>query len=358
MRLPQARLDQVLDRFREIEARMGAASDGGEIVRLSKEHAELRPVAEAVLALQKAEAEKPELAAMAADPDPDISELARDELERLEARLPEMERQVALLLAPRDKDENASAILEVRAGTGGDEAALFAGDLFRMYSRYAASRGWRVEIDSVSEGEMGGYKEIIASITGEGVFGRLKFESGVHRVQRVPETEAQGRIHTSAATVAVLPEAEDVDIVINDADLRIDTYRSSGAGGQHVNKTDSAVRITHLPTGIVATSSEKSQHENRRKAMANLKARLYDLQRQALDAARADARKSQVGSGDRSERIRTYNFPQGRVTDHRINLTLYNLPKVMEGEALDDVIDPLIAEDQAARLASLEESFG
>ncbi len=347
----------MLDRFREIEARMGAATDGTEIVKLSKEHAELKPVAEAVQAIQKVLAEKPELEAMAADPDPDISELARDELERLEDRLPEMERQVALLLAPRDKDENASAILEVRAGTGGDEAALFAGDLFRMYQRYAATQGWRVEVDSVSEGEMGGYKEIIASITGDGVFGRLKFESGVHRVQRVPETEAQGRIHTSAATVAVLPEAEDVDIVINDADLRIDTYRSSGAGGQHVNKTDSAVRITHLPTGVVVTSSEKSQHENRRKAMANLKARLYDMQRQALDNARSDARKSQVGSGDRSERIRTYNYPQGRVTDHRINLTLYNLAKVMEGEALDDVIKPLIAEDQAARLSALEDEF-
>ena len=347
----------MLDRFREIEARMGAATEGAEIVRLSKEHAELRPVAEAVMAVQKVAAERPELEAMAADPDPDISELARDELERLDARLPEMEREVALLLAPRDRDENASAILEVRAGTGGDEAALFAGDLFRMYQRYAASQGWRVEIDSVSEGEMGGYKEIIASVTGDGVFGRLKFESGVHRVQRVPATEAQGRIHTSAATVAILPEPEDVEIEIRDQDLRIDTYRSSGAGGQHVNKTDSAVRITHQPTGVVVTSSEKSQHENRRKAMANLKARLYDIQRQALDDARSDARKSQVGSGDRSERIRTYNFPQGRVTDHRINLTLYNLAKVMEGEALDDVIKPLIAEDQAARLAALEDEF-
>ena len=357
VRLPQARLDQVLDRFREVEARMGAASDGAEIVRLSKEHAELKPVADLVQALAKARAERADLETMAASDDPEMSELARDELERLEEKLPDLERQVALLLAPRDKDENASAILEVRAGTGGDEAALFAGDLFRMYQRYAQNHGWRVEVDSVSEGEMGGYKEIIASITGEGVFGRLKFESGVHRVQRVPETEAQGRIHTSAATVAVLPEAEDVEIEINDADLRIDTYRSSGAGGQHVNKTDSAVRITHIPTGVVVTSSEKSQHENRRKAMKNLKAKLYDIQRQALDTARADARKSQVGSGDRSERIRTYNFPQGRVTDHRINLTLYNLPKIIEGEALDDVIEPLIAEDQAARLASLEESL-
>ena len=336
---------------------MGAAADGAEIVRLSKEHAELRPVAEAVQALTRVLSERPELEVMAASDDPEMSELAREELERLDAQLPDLERDVALLLAPRDKDENASAILEVRAGTGGDEAALFAGDLFRMYQRYAQSKGWRVEVDSVSEGEMGGFKEIIASITGDGVFGRLKFESGVHRVQRVPETEAQGRIHTSAATVAVLPEAEDVDIEINDSDLRIDTYRASGAGGQHVNKTDSAVRITHIPTGVVVTSSEKSQHENRRKAMKNLKAKLYDMQREALDTARADARKSQVGSGDRSERIRTYNYPQGRVTDHRINLTLYNLPKIMEGEALDDVIEPLIAEDQAARLASLEESF-
>ncbi|MGE5502690.1 MAG: peptide chain release factor 1 [Ignavibacteriales bacterium] len=357
MRLPQARLDQVLDRFREVEARMGAAADGAEIVRLSKEHAELKPVADAVTALEKARAERADLEAMVDSGDKEMAELARDELDALEDKLPELERQVALLLAPRDKDENASAILEVRAGTGGDEAALFAGDLFRMYQRYAQSKGWRVEVDSVSEGEMGGYKEIVASITGEGVFGRLKFESGVHRVQRVPETEAQGRIHTSAATVAVLPEAEDVEIEINDADLRIDTYRSSGAGGQHVNKTDSAVRITHIPTGVVVTSSEKSQHENRRKAMKNLKAKLYEMQREALDSARADARKSQVGSGDRSERIRTYNYPQGRVTDHRINLTLYNLPKIMEGEALDDVIEPLIAEDQAARLASLEESL-
>jgi peptide chain release factor 1 len=353
--LPKARLEQVLDRFREVEARMGAASDGGEIVKLSKEHAELRPVVEAVGALERARAEAGDLEAMAGADDAEMAALAREELETLAIRLPDLERAVALLLAPKDKDENASAILELRAGTGGDEAALFAGDLFRMYQRYAQLHGWRVEVDSISEGEVGGYKEIIASITGDGVFGRLKFESGVHRVQRVPDTEAQGRIHTSAATVAVLPEVEDVEIEINDADLRIDTYRSSGAGGQHVNKTDSAVRITHLPTGVVVTSSEKSQHQNRARAMKVLKARLYDMQREALDTARADSRKSQVGSGDRSERIRTYNFPQGRVTDHRINLTLYNLPKVMEGEGLDEVIAPLIAEDQAARLASLEE---
>jgi peptide chain release factor 1 len=345
LRLPQARLDQVLDRFREVEARMGAATDGAEIVKLSKEHAELRPVAEAVERLAKLSAERAELDVMAADPE--MADMVRDEIQALDEKLPVLERDLALMLAPKDKDENASAILEVRAGTGGDEAALFAGDLFRMYQRYAQTQGWRVEIDSISEGEMGGFKEIVASITGDGVFGRLKFESGVHRVQRVPAT-----------TVAVLPEAEDVEIDIKESDLRIDTYRSSGAGGQHVNKTDSAVRITHLPTGVVVTSSEKSQHQNRARAMKNLKARLYDMQREALDSARSEARKSQVGSGDRSERIRTYNFPQGRVTDHRINLTLYNLSRIIEGDALDDVINPLIAEDQAERLASLEESFG
>jgi len=334
---------------------MGSGPDAAEIVRLGKEYAELRPVAEAAERLAKTRAELADLEAMAAADDADMAALAREELTELEAVLPERERALALLLAPRDADENASAILEVRAGTGGDEAALFAGDLFRMYQRYAALRGWKVEIDSVSEGEVGGYKEIIASIAGDGVFGRLKFESGVHRVQRVPQTETQGRIHTSAATVAVLPEPEDVEIEINDADLRIDTYRSSGAGGQHVNKTDSAVRITHLPSGIVVTSSEKSQHQNRARALKVLKARLYEQKREALDAERSASRRSQVGSGDRSERIRTYNFPQARVTDHRINLTLYNLPRIIEGEALDDVIGPLIAEDQAARLASLEE---
>ena len=334
---------------------MGSAADGAEIVRLSKEHAELKPVADAVQGLARARAEMDDLKAMTADPE--MAAMAEDELAALSERLPELEREVALLLAPRDADENASAVLEVRAGTGGDEAALFAGDLFRMYSRYAAARGWRIELDSATEGDAGGYKEIIATVTGEGVFGRLKFESGVHRVQRVPTTEAGGRIHTSAATVAVLPEVEDVEIEIQEKDIRIDTFRASGSGGQHVNKTDSAVRITHLPTGIVATSSEKSQHVNREKAMKNLRVRLYDMQRQAKDLARADSRKSQVGSGDRSERIRTYNFPQGRVTDHRIGLTLHSLPQILEGD-IDPLLDALIAEDQAARLADLEAEFG
>jgi len=334
---------------------MGAASDGQEIVRLSKEHAEMRPVADAVMALAKTRAEMADLEAMAADPE--MADMAADELQALKETLPEMERGVALLLAPRDADENASAVLEVRAGTGGDEAALFAGDLFRMYSRYASTRGWKVELDSATEGDAGGYKEIIATVTGDGVFGRLKFESGVHRVQRVPTTEAGGRIHTSAATVAVLPEVEDVEIDIQDKDIRIDTFRASGSGGQHVNKTDSAVRITHFPSGIVVTSSEKSQHVNRDKAMKNLRVRLYDQQRQTKDLARSDARKSQVGSGDRSERIRTYNFPQGRVTDHRIGLTVHSLPQILEGD-IDPLLNALIAEDQAARLADLEAEFG
>ncbi len=352
MRLPQARLDQVLDRYREVEARMAAASEGGEIVRLSKEHAELRPVAEAVQSLERARAELPELEAMAGAGDAEMADLARDELEALKEKLPALEHEVALLLAPKDKDEHASAILEVRAGTGGDEAALFAGDLFRMYQRYAQSRGWRVELDSASEGEVGGYKEIIASITGDGVFGRLKFESGVHRVQRVPETEAQGRIHTSAATVAVLPIAAEVDVAIDDKDLNVETMRAGGAGGQHVNKTESAIRVTHLPSGIIVfVQEERSQHRNRAKAMAVLRTRLYDLERQKQDSARAAERRGQVGSGDRSERIRTYNYPQGRVTDHRINLTLYKLPQILEGEALGEIVDALVTEHQAALLA-------
>ena len=280
--------------------------------------------------------------------------MAEEEMQSLRERLPDLEMQVRMSLVPKDEDDERNAILEVRAGTGGSEAALFAGDLFRMYEGFAANNGWKVEILSASEGEAGGYKEIIATISGKGVFSRLKFESGVHRVQRVPETEAGGRIHTSAATVAVLPEAEEIDIEIRAEDIRIDTMRSSGAGGQHVNTTDSAVRITHLPSGIVVTSSEKSQHQNRAKAMQVLRSRLFDMERQRADSERSADRKSQVGSGDRSERIRTYNFPQGRVTDHRINLTLYKLDRMMEGE-IDEVVDALLADYQASQLAQLGE---
>jgi peptide chain release factor 1 len=305
------------------------------------------------MALAKTRAEMADLEAMAADPE--MAEMAADELQTLKETLPDMERDVALLLAPRDADENASAVLEVRAGTGGDEAALFAGDLFRMYSRYASTRGWKVELDSATEGDAGGYKEIIATVTGDGVFGRLKFESGVHRVQRVPTTEAGGRIHTSAATVAVLPEVEDVEIDIQDKDIRIDTFRASGAGGQHVNKTDSAIRVTHLPTGIVVECQDsRSQHKNREKALSVLAARIRDKQEREQQQKMASTRKSLIGSGDRSERIRTYNFPQGRVTDHRINLTLYKIDRIMDGE-LDEIIDALAHEHQAEQLASLTE---
>ena len=350
------RLNTSLDRFDFLEARMAGGADAAEIVKLSKEHAELRPVVEAVRAYQAAQAERAELEEMCAGGDREMAALAQAELEGLEAKLPELERAATLLLIPKDREENASAILEIRAGTGGEEAALFAGDLFRMYSRYAALKGWRLEVEDESLSDLGGLKEIICSVQGEGVFGRLRFESGVHRVQRVPATEAGGRIHTSAATVAVLPEPEeDAEVEIPDKDIRIDTMRASGAGGQHVNKTDSAVRVTHLPTGIIVVSQLKSQHQNRVQAMKILRARLYDLEREKRDAARAAERKGQVGSGDRSERIRTYNFPQGRVTDHRINLTLYNLGEVLEGGALDEVIAPLLAEDQAARLNALAE---
>src|ERR1700678_1028249 len=332
---------------------METASAGPEIVRLGKEYAEMKPVAEFADRLAAARIEREELERMAADTDPEMAGLARDELADLDARLPDLERELALLLAPGDADESASAILEVRAGTGGDEAALFAGDLFRMYQRYAAEHGWRVEVESVSEGDAGGYKEIIASIEGEGVFGRLKFESGVHRVQRVPDTETQGRIHTSAATVAVLPEVEDVDVDIKQDDLRIETMRAQGAGGQHVNKTESAIRITHIPTGIVVMMQDsRSQHKNRASAMNILRSRIYDAEQQRIDAARSADRREKVGSGDRSERIRTYNFPQGRVTDHRINLTLYKLPQVIAGEALGELVDALTTEHQAAQLAA------
>jgi peptide chain release factor 1 len=349
----EGRLSQALERFAFVESRMAATADGAEIARLAKEHAELKPVVEAVAALRQARREEGELKALLNDPE--MADLAREDLARLQDRLPALEHEATRLLLPKDKDEAASAILEIRAGTGGEEAALFAGDLFRMYQRYAALKGWRVDIDSASESDLGGYKEIIASISGRGVFGRLKFESGVHRVQRVPETEAGGRIHTSAATVAVLPEPEDVDIALNESDIRVDTMRASGAGGQHVNKTDSAVRMTHIPTGIVVVAQEKSQHQNRASALKILKARLYDLEREKLAKSRAADRKTQVGTGDRSERIRTYNFPQGRVTDHRINLTLYNLPDIIDGSGLDEVIDALAADEEAARLAALEE---
>jgi peptide chain release factor 1 len=325
-------------------------------VKLSKDYAEILPVAEAARELRRLRAEIEVLDEMLSDPSPDIREMAQEELAHLQAQLPEAERGLALKLLPRDAADERAAMLEIRAGTGGDEAALFAGDLLRMYQRYAENRGWRFEMISASQSEVGGFKEAVASVSGQGVFARLKFESGVHRVQRVPVTESGGRIHTSAATVAVLPEAEEVDVQIDDKDLRIDVYRSSGPGGQSVNTTDSAVRITHLPTGLVVIQQdEKSQHKNKAKALKVLRTRLYELERERLASERAGARKSMVGSGDRSERIRTYNFPQGRVTDHRINLTLHRLPEILEGQ-LDELIGALIAEDEAERLASLDES--
>jgi peptide chain release factor 1 len=350
----ERRLSQAVDRFERVEARLAAASDGAEIVKLGQEHAELKPLVEAVAAVRLAREEMINLEAMVKDGDREMAELAEEELKGLRDKLPELEQTALILLAPKDKDESASAVLEVRAGTGGEEAALFAGDLLRMYQKYASKRGWKFELEDISETGIGGVKEAVASVTGKGVFGRLKFESGVHRVQRVPETEAGGRIHTSAATVAVLPQPEgDVDIVIDDKDIRIDTMRASGAGGQHVNKTDSAVRITHIPSGIVVISQLKSQHQNRAQAMLMLRTKLYDAERERQASERAAERKGQIGSGDRSERIRTYNFPQGRITDHRINLTLYNLSEVIEG-ALDPVLDALAAEEQALKLAALE----
>jgi peptide chain release factor 1 len=347
------RLLRLIDRLAEVDARLSSSSDGVEIMRLSRERVKLAPVAEAAEGLERARAELADLVTMLDElpADDEMAGMARDEAASLERAIPQMEQALQVLLLPRDEDDDASIILEVRAGTGGDEAALFAGDLFRMYQRFAAEQGWRVEVDSASDGEMGGYKEVIATVAGDGVFGRMKFESGVHRVQRVPATEAGGRIHTSAATVAVLPTPEDVQIEIADKDIRIDTMRASGAGGQHVNTTDSAVRITHLPTGIMVTSSEKSQHQNRANAMRVLQARLYELEREKKAAERSADRASQVGSGDRSERIRTYNFPQGRVSDHRINLTLYKLDTIIDGPGLGEVIDALIADDTARRLA-------
>ncbi len=353
MNISDIKLAQVLDRFEQIEARMGATTDGEEIVQLGKDYAELRPVAEGVRKLQEIRAEMSDLEAM--KDDPEMGPMAREELQTLKETLPDIEKDVSLLLLPKDKDDNASIVLEIRAGTGGDEAAIFAGDLFAMYNRFAQLQGWKVEIETTNEADMGGYKEIVASVSGNGAYGRLKFESGVHRVQRVPVTETQGRIHTSAATVAVLPEPEDIDIGFSMNDVRVDTMRASGAGGQHVNKTDSAVRMTHVPTGVVVVCDAKSQHMNRANAERLLKMKLYDMEKQRMDAERSEARKGQVGSGDRSERIRTYNYPQGRVTDHRINLTLYKLDKIVAGDELGEVVDALIAEDQAARLADMEQ---
>ncbi len=353
--LPQDKLDLILRRHAEISDRLASGPGSAVFVALSRELAEIDDVVAAIRDYRGEEQEIAGIDAILADPklEPEMRGLAEAERQEARARLLALEQKLRVALLPKDAADEKSAILEIRAGTGGDEAALFAGDLFRMYQRYAELKGWRVEVLSASEGTLGGFKEIIAEIEGRGVFARLKFESGAHRVQRVPETETQGRIHTSAATVAVLPEAQDIDVDINESDLRIDTMRAQGAGGQHVNKTESAIRITHLPTNtIVFVQDERSQHKNRARAMALLRARLYDMQRQKRDAERAADRRAQVGSGDRSERIRTYNFPQGRVTDHRINLTLYKLDKVLGGEALDEVIDALITQHQAALLAS------
>ena len=355
--LPQDKLDLILRRHEEISARLTEGPDSATFVTLSRELASLEDVVHAIRDFRTQSNEVSGIESLLADPatDAEMRALAEEELHDARARLADLEQQLRIALLPKDAADEKSAILEIRAGTGGDEAALFAGDLFRMYQRYAELKGWRVEILSASEGTAGGFKEIIAEIDGRGVFARLKFKSGAHRVQRVPDTETQGRIHTSAATVAVLPQAEDVDVEINEADLKIDTMRAQGAGGQHVNKTESAIRITHLPTGtIIFVQDERSQHKNRARAMSLLRSRIYDMERQKLDAERAADRRAQVGSGDRSERIRTYNFPQGRLTDHRINLTLYKLDKVMTGEALDEVIDALITNHQAGQLAASE----
>ena len=355
-KLPVEKMRELERRFGEVEARMSAGPAPDVYVRLASEYSELQPVVKTIREYEKAVAEFADIETLLSDrsTDRDMRELAEAERPEVAERIEALEKEMQILLLPKDAADEKSAILEIRAGTGGSEAALFGGDLFRMYERFASANGWKVEVLSESEGEAGGFKEIIATISGRGVFSKLKFESGVHRVQRVPDTEASGRIHTSAATVAVLPEAEDIDIEIRPEDIRIDTMRSSGAGGQHVNTTDSAVRITHLPTGVVVTSSEKSQHQNRAKAMQVLRSRLFDMERQKAESERSADRKSQVGSGDRSERIRTYNFPQGRVTDHRINLTLYKLDRVMVGE-LDELIDALISDYQAGQLAQIGE---
>jgi len=352
---PDQKLDALVARHAALESDLTAAVPAETYVKLTRELAELAPVVEAVKSYWAARNELDGVTSLIEDPatDAEMRSIAEAERPQLEARRAALEQQLRLALIPKDAMDERNVILEIRAGTGGDEASLFAGDLFRMYERYAAKQGWKVEVMTASDGSMGGYKEIIAEIRGRGAFAKLKFESGVHRVQRVPDTEASGRIHTSTATVAVLPEAQDVDVPIVETDLRIDTLRAGGAGGQHVNKTESAVRVTHIPSGIVVMMQEdRSQHRNRAKAMSVLRTRLYDFERQKLDAARAAERRGQVGTGDRSERIRTYNFPQGRVSDHRINLTLYKLPQIMEGEALGEIIDALVAEHQAALLAA------
>ncbi|THD43057.1 MAG: peptide chain release factor 1 [Bradyrhizobium sp.] len=350
--------DIILRRHEEIAARLSEGAGGGEFASLSRELAELEPVASAIRAWRDKQREGADLVALLAEPglEPEIRAMAEADRARVEAELEPMAQAIRLALLPKDAADEGNVILEVRAGTGGDEAALFAGDLFRMYVKYAEAKGWKVDILSASEGTAGGYKEVIAEVAGRGAYARLKFESGVHRVQRVPATEAQGRIHTSAATVAVLPLAEEIDLAINEADLKIDTMRASGAGGQHVNKTESAIRITHLPTGIVvAVQEERSQHRNRARAMALLRSRILDGQNQRANEQRAEERRAQVGSGDRSQRIRTYNFPQGRVTDHRVNLTLYSLDRLMEGEGLDEIVDALTADRQARLLAEQAE---
>lgn len=348
------KLDRIIERFAGVEHALSSGATGEAYVKNSKEYAELEPSAKGASALKAAYAERDGLAEMLAGGG-ELAQMAEAEKPELDTRIEKLENDMRILLLPKDAADERNVILEVRGGTGGDEAAIFAGDLFRMYQRYASWKGWRVEVISSTDGEHGGYKEIIANVFGQGVFANLKFESGVHRVQRVPATETQGRIHTSAATVAVLPEAEEVDIKIEDKDLRIDVYRSSGPGGQSVNTTDSAVRVTHIPTGIaVAQQTEKSQLKNKNAAMKLLRARLYEIERNRIDQERAASRKGQVGSGDRSERIRTYNFPQGRLTDHRINLTLYKLPEIMEGPALEDVVQALITDHQATLLAEMD----
>ena len=354
----EEQIDSILKRLAELEATMAEGGSGDDFVRLSKDYAELTPVAKTAQAVRNLRTEIADLGFMVADTnsDPEMRELAAEEMAAAREKLPTLENELQVAILPRDAADDKNAILEVRAGTGGDEAALFAADLLRMYQRYAEINGWKFELMDISESDLGGIRDVVASVSGRGVFAKLKFESGVHRVQRVPETESQGRIHTSAATVAVLPEAEEIDVDISLTDLRVDTYRAQGAGGQHVNKTDSAIRITHLPTGIVVQCQDnKSQHKNRAQAMKVLRARMYDAERQKAASERAADRKEQVGSGDRSERIRTYNYPQGRVTDHRINLTLYKLDKVMSGEAVDEVVNALIADHQAGLLADLED---